>query len=196
MNIFYIDEDPRQCAKWMVDRHVVKMILETAQLLSTAHRVLDGNCVEVTYKTPDKMMPLPFEGKTIFKPGTLRKKKVWVLNDSRNDILYNATHINHPSAIWCRTSVENYNWLVDHLFALGDEYTYRYNKRHATMEKMAYELQSPPHALKEWDWTSMPCCMPDCYKTSDNPVINYRNYYRDAKSELHSWKKRDKPHWI
>ena len=26
----------------MVDKHVVKMILESAQLLSTAHRILDG----------------------------------------------------------------------------------------------------------------------------------------------------------
>ena len=43
MNIFYLDEDPRQCAEWMVDKHVVKMILETAQLLSTAHRELDGD---------------------------------------------------------------------------------------------------------------------------------------------------------
>jgi hypothetical protein len=42
MNIFYISKDPKQAAQWMVDKHVVKMILESAQLLSTAHRVLDG----------------------------------------------------------------------------------------------------------------------------------------------------------
>ena len=42
MNIFYLSESPKQCAEWAVDKHVVKMILETAQLLSTAHRVLDG----------------------------------------------------------------------------------------------------------------------------------------------------------
>jgi len=42
VNIFYIDADPIQAAQWMVDKHVVKMILESAQLLSTAHRVLDG----------------------------------------------------------------------------------------------------------------------------------------------------------
>jgi len=47
VNIFYLDEDPRQCAEWMVDSHVVKMILETAQLLSTAHRLLDGEEVVV-----------------------------------------------------------------------------------------------------------------------------------------------------
>lgn len=42
MNIFYLCFDQDQCAKEHVDKHVVKMILEYAQLLSTAHRVLDG----------------------------------------------------------------------------------------------------------------------------------------------------------
>ena len=42
MNIFYVNSDPEVAARSMVDRHVVKMILETAQLLSTAHRVIDG----------------------------------------------------------------------------------------------------------------------------------------------------------
>ncbi len=43
MNIFYLDKDPDVAAKMMCDKHVVKMILESAQLLSTAHRVLDGD---------------------------------------------------------------------------------------------------------------------------------------------------------
>jgi len=43
MNIFYLDNDTTLCAQYHNDKHVVKMILETAQLLSTAHRVLDGN---------------------------------------------------------------------------------------------------------------------------------------------------------
>jgi len=42
MNIFYLDDDPRKAARYACDKHVVKMILETAQLLSTAHHVLDG----------------------------------------------------------------------------------------------------------------------------------------------------------
>lgn len=42
MNIFYLDEDPVLAARYSVDRHVVKMILETSQLLSTAHHILDG----------------------------------------------------------------------------------------------------------------------------------------------------------
>ena len=37
MNIFYLHNEPKLCAQYHVDKHVVKMILETAQLLSTAH---------------------------------------------------------------------------------------------------------------------------------------------------------------
>lgn len=43
MNIFYLSECPEEAARSQCDKHVVKMILETAQLLSTAHRVLDGD---------------------------------------------------------------------------------------------------------------------------------------------------------
>jgi len=42
MNIFYLDHDAIKSARAMTDKHVVKMIVETAQLLSTAHHVLDG----------------------------------------------------------------------------------------------------------------------------------------------------------
>jgi len=43
MNIFYLDSDPKVCATMHLDKHCVKMILEYAQLLSTTHRVLDGD---------------------------------------------------------------------------------------------------------------------------------------------------------
>ena len=42
MNIFYLDKDPVKAAKYSCDKHVVKMILESAQMLCTAHRVQDG----------------------------------------------------------------------------------------------------------------------------------------------------------
>ena len=177
MNIFYLSESPQQCAEWMVDKHVVKMILETAQLLSTAHRILDG---------------VEYVGES--KSG--RKAKRWSLGDARDYTLYSATHINHPSAVWARSSVENYNWLVDHLFALGDEYTYRYNKKHVTIEKLGYMIQSPPYKLKEWDMTPMPSCMDDEYKVSSDPIQNYRNYYKYGKAALHKWTKRSAPSWI
>lgn len=43
MNIFYLNSDPRTCARYHCDKHVIKMILESAQLLCTAHRVVDGD---------------------------------------------------------------------------------------------------------------------------------------------------------
>lgn len=43
MNIFYLDKSPKICATQHCDKHVVKMILEYAQILSTAHYILDGS---------------------------------------------------------------------------------------------------------------------------------------------------------
>jgi len=55
MNIFYLDRDPHEAARLQCDRHVVKMILETAQLLSTAHNELDGG--QIAYKSTHKNHP-------------------------------------------------------------------------------------------------------------------------------------------
>lgn len=177
MNIFYIDKDPVQAAQWMVDKHVVKMILESAQLLSTAHRLLDGREVEGKSKTG-------------------RKARRWILDDARDDVVYQATHINHPSAVWCRESVENYNWLVDHFFALMAEYTYRYDKQHKCYGELSYMLQSPPKNLQKYDFTPMPSAMDDQYKISDDPLTNYRNYYNIGKLRMHKWTNRQPPEWI
>jgi hypothetical protein len=43
LNIFYLNQDPKIAAKEHNDKHCVKMILEYAQMLSTAHRELDGD---------------------------------------------------------------------------------------------------------------------------------------------------------
>ena len=42
MNIFVLDRCPTASAEQQCDKHVVKMILESAQMLCTTHRVLDG----------------------------------------------------------------------------------------------------------------------------------------------------------
>lgn len=55
MNIFATSQCPIQCAQEMTDVHVVKMILESAQLLSTAHFVLSG--VQVGYKPTHQNHP-------------------------------------------------------------------------------------------------------------------------------------------
>jgi len=185
MNIFYIDKDPVQAAQWMVDKHVVKMILESAQLLSTAHRIIDGK---------ETVIEKYVNGSV---PARYRKAKRWLLSDAREPVLYSATHVNHPSAVWCRQSVENYTWLVEHFFALCEEYTHRYGKKHKCSQgDLPYMLQSPPHGLREYNWTEMPSAMADEYKISADPLTNYRNYYIIGKSRMHKWTKRQQPEWI
>jgi hypothetical protein len=64
VNIFVVDENPHKAAQSLVNKHVVKMVLESCQLLSTAHRVLDGRLQLTTSLTG-------------------RKSKVWIIDDYR-----------------------------------------------------------------------------------------------------------------
>ena len=57
MNIFYLDNHPDDAAEMHCDKHCVKMILEYAQMLSTAHRELDGNVPDILYKSTHKNHP-------------------------------------------------------------------------------------------------------------------------------------------
>ena len=57
MNIFHLDKDPKICAEYHCDKHVVKMILETAQMLSTAYRKKFGNNDDL-YKTAYPKHPM------------------------------------------------------------------------------------------------------------------------------------------
>tara|TARA_B100001996_G_scaffold312400_1_gene254527 strand:- start:1549 stop:2049 length:501 start_codon:yes stop_codon:yes gene_type:complete len=58
VNIFYLDKRPDDAAEMHCDKHCVKMILEYAQMLSTAHRVLDGDNVHPNlYKIAHKNHP-------------------------------------------------------------------------------------------------------------------------------------------
>ena len=57
MNIFFLDENPTLSAQYHVDKHVVKMILETAQLLCSVHHVTDQVTDQVPYKLSHKNHP-------------------------------------------------------------------------------------------------------------------------------------------
>jgi hypothetical protein len=50
MNIFILDFEPKLAAKYHCDKHVPKMILETAQLLSTAHVLTKSRYSDLVYK--------------------------------------------------------------------------------------------------------------------------------------------------
>lgn len=183
MNIFYLHNDPKTCAEMHNDKHCIKMILEYAQLLSTAHRVLDG---------------VELEG--ISASG--RKRKFWTLGDSRDYTLYKATHINHPSAIWCRQSYANYVWLSKLLTELCREYTYRYGKVHKVeLSGLEEELMYPPTNIPHHvAFTEPTPAMPDDVKVAGDSIKSYRNYYINNKTHLASWRgkvnSRNIPNWF
>lgn len=179
MNIFYLSNDPKECAEFHTDKHCVKMILEYAQLLSTAHRVLDG----VSTRTKS-----PVSG---------RQKTVYVLPDVRESILYSATHINHPSAVWVRQSAANYDWLVHLLIELCSEYTYRYGKIHKCQYTGLVETLRiiPKNIPNDKTFTEPTPAMPDDVKVVGNSLASYRNYYIKHKTHLANWKNRNIPEW-
>ena len=57
MNIFYLDKCPVKAAKYQYNKHVVKMILESAQMLCTAHHCVMGEDANVPYKVAHKNHP-------------------------------------------------------------------------------------------------------------------------------------------
>ena len=57
MNIFVLDWDVKKCAQYHVDKHVVKMILETAQLLCGVHHLTGQVTGQVPYKLSHKNHP-------------------------------------------------------------------------------------------------------------------------------------------
>lgn len=162
MNIFFLDPDVRECAQAHVDKHVVKMILEYAQLLSTAHRVLD--------------------------------EQLSVESDS---LLYKTTHKNHPCAVWVRENSENYRYLHSLLVALCEEYSFRYERVHATQSKGIVDALEilPKNIIICEEMTPAPKCVADdCIR--DDLYESYREYYRTHKAHILSWKNRPEPVWV
>lgn len=158
------------------DKHAVKMLAETVQMLSTAHRLKGG-----------------YSG----------------------SVLPKATHVNHPSTVWVRSSAQNYLWAVQLYNALCDEYLNRYGREHAYA---SYEIRTIlnqiPQDLKpdhdedhvkmealvtsdlDIDWSKFPLCMPEMYKRSSDPVECYRDFYFCEKRRFARWKDGNKPEWF
>lgn len=177
MNIFYLHPNPRTCAEYHVDKHVVKMIVETAQLLSTAHRFLDGT----------QTIGLSVNG---------RKMTRYVLDDDREQILYKASHINHPSAKWCRHTNSNYLWLHSLLVALCNEYTYRYGKIHKVeTDGLMLKLSATPKNISIGDFSPPWRAMPENAKVGNDTLASYHKYYIEYKNRFAKWTKREVPEW-
>jgi|TARA_R110000744_G_scaffold88399_6_gene172312 hypothetical protein len=181
MNIFILDEDPRTAASMHCDKHVPKMVLESAQMLSTAHRMLDG--VETKKRSKS--------GKTM--------SKYFMLGDVREHHLYNAVHFNHPCTIWTRESTQNYLWHYELFIALCDEYTKRYGKIHLTDRSLREYLKPTPNNIPNVDMTPFRLAMksnPECMNESA-PVESYRKFYMTKQERFKmEWKNAQTPYWF
>lgn len=180
MNVFVYSTIAWICALYHPDKHVIKMVLEYAQLLSTAHRVLDGTQATELTKTG-------------------RKMKRWRLADSKADALvYSATHVNHPCAVWVRKSKANYEWLAQLLVEVSKEYTFRYGKTHKCqlIGLVDFLVSHAPANIPEGDRTPFALAMPDECKVPGNAVSSYHKYFNERKQKLAAWKNRETPDWF
>lgn len=173
MNIFFLSGDPRRCARWHCDKHVVKMILESTQILYTAMRVNGGGDLIET------SAPIC---KSTGKRG------------------YKVTHPKHPSVLWTCAALPHYLWLCRMALCLVDEHAFRFEpkERHSCEEHLLW-LQSnpPPELLTKLKWLSDPTpAMPEEYKIFGTSVACYWAYYAGSKQErgLLKWTKRQVPH--
>ena len=174
MNIFYVDKDPAKAAEMMCDKHIIKMILESAQMLCSAKRMLDGT--EYYDKT---------------KNG--RKIKRWRLDNSNEEaIIYKAGWAKHPSTQWVMKSAYNYMWLYKHMLALNEEYKLRWQKNddHVSITKLGELLKHPPkNAPVNVIGTDATPAMPEHCKIPNDVVGSYRKYYILEKKRFAKWEK-------
>lgn len=182
LNLFYLHEDPIKSAELHCDKHVVKMIIEYAQMLSTAHRMLDGEQI------------------TAIQNG--RRIQRWNLNGDKDlhtlemqTTLYKASHINHPSTKWVRENAIQYQYAYDMFVALCDEYTYRYGKVHLTDKKLRKLLNNLPNNITLGVYSDPPQCMPDDVKT-ESTITAYHKYYAVYKKDFAKWTSRPVPNFM
>lgn len=117
---------------------------------------------------------------------------------------YKSSHINHPSSRWLRASYDNFLWGIEHAYAIANEYTERYGKRHKSedvldwIESNMWQLSFDsnhltPYAIAISD-DSICRTLPEFNQV--DTVGKYRAYYFFDKSHLAAWKnENNKPHW-
>ena len=182
MNLFILDLDPVLAAQQQCDKHVPKMVVESAQMMSTAHRILDGDLT----RRPS------VSGKTMVK--------YWVHpNHNWENILHKAVHTHHPCTRWTMKSSENYFWHYQHFIALCEEYTYRYGKVHKCERDLKDVLCHLPENIPRGDQTPFELAMksnPECIALED-PVKAYQAFYQTKQHRFKMiWSKRSVPEWF
>ena len=187
MNIFVLDKDPAVAATMMCNKHVVKMILESGQMLCTAHWLayLDG----------ENGRPVLDDFKRV--KDAQEWLRGYVVEESQPP--WKMSHVRHPCTTWTSSSISNYFWLLDHMRGLLDEYTKRYKKRHKSEEVYVWLSKNFPMNAYTADFpmTPHPLCVPDEIKTfTDDAVQAYRTYYVTHKARIAKWKPHaEPPYW-
>ena len=184
MNLFYLDEDLDKCAEYHVDKHIVKMPLEAAQLMCTTvwvdhvlgfvPRALNKEESKILYEHKAKLKDLPLEERPLCQ--------------------YLPMMYNHPCTIWTRSSLDNFEWVHCYANALNDEYHYRYGKQHKSVVEVINklpELKNTPRLGQ----TAFGMAMPDELKDAEDVIGSYRLYYHTDKATFAKWSHRDKPYW-
>lgn len=178
MNIFFLHPNPTRCARWHCDRHVVKMILETTQLLYTAHWML---------AIADNRLP---SFRTAPHPVAQPKMRGYLP----------ISNAKHPCALWTRESLQHYRWLCLLGLALCLEFRHRFGeKAHSCERHLLWLYWNAPPELADNGWTQPPKAMPIEHKRSNNTVVCYRNYYVESKGRdrgLLTYTRRHRPHWV
>jgi hypothetical protein len=180
MNLFVLSECPVESAQMMCDKHIPKMIVEAAQMLSTAHRMLDGYMEKRPSKSGKRMVNAYIH-----------------TNADLDDALYNAVHHYHPCTVWTMETKANYEWHYKHFLALCSEFEYRFDKQHLSYTKLGDVLKFIPANISDAKLTEFPQAMkqyPECMVEGD-AVQAYRNYYHVAKSFAKWAKGREAPTW-
>jgi hypothetical protein len=184
VNIFALDKDPRRAAEMHADRHCVKMILESAQMLCTAHWLGWAR---------------------LLKAPKLKQKQLqqWLYDNVPKDLQppWKMTHVGHPCTQWTQRVWGNYFWHSRLGLALCDVYTERYGKVHKSLEVHRWLNRHIPPTFETSienpvGMTPFAICMPDDVKVPDDPVRSYRNYYVVHKARMARWAHSEKPVWF
>jgi hypothetical protein len=161
MNIFYLDRCPRKAARMHCDKHVVKMILEYAQLLSTAHHVLDGPngpIVDKLYKVTHKNHP-----SAVWVRQSLLH--YWYVYDMFKTLCYLYTEIYgkehltqtkllhvlkyHPDNIELKQFQHPPQCMPEEFYDLDTVTAYQQYYRVGKADILKYKSRNPPHFLQE-----------------------------------------------
>lgn len=182
MNLFILSKDVEESAQMQCDKHAVKMIVESAQMLSTAHRMLDGKSSKAPSKSGKRMV------------------NHWKHPDENLDeVLYKAVHHYHPCTVWTMKSNNNYTWHYAYFVAMCKEFEYRFGKVHSSWTLLKDILCTPPRNIEVGPKTQFPLAMksnPECM-FPDDPVKSYRLFYQTKQFRFKMrWTNRPVPNWF